>query len=347
MKYIKHKINRLSLRIDSFLAKTKVLFELMQVNGKTIFLFGFPIHANMGDQAQAFCTLKWLNENYPDYKVFTFNWKTSYSLSYKLLRKKIGKDDLLFGHSGYFFYDHHLELRVYREIADLFPDYRFVIMPQTINILDNVILEKTVKSLNAHPNITLLCRDEISYENAKKNFPNCKLLLYPDIVTSLIGKREYSNKRDGILFVLRDDLEKFYSSDQIMELRNRFIGISKTEIMDTSINLSNYEMKKNREKLLNDMLEKFSHFKVIITDRYHGTIFSLITSTPVIVLDSSDHKLSSGVKWFPESFNKHVFFARNLDQAYEFATNVLSSETTYKLDPYFDENYYSKLLSKL
>jgi exopolysaccharide biosynthesis predicted pyruvyltransferase EpsI len=333
--------------MDSFIAKTKILFQLMQVKGKTIFLFGFPLHANMGDQAQAFCTLKWLNENYPDHKVFTFNYKSSYSLSYKLLRKIIGKDDLLFGHSGYFFYDHHLELRVYREIADLFHDYRFVIMPQTVNILDKSILEKTVKSLNAHPNITLLCRDEISFENAKVNFPNCKLMLYPDIVTSLIGKRKYSNERDGILFVLRDDLERFYSADQIKVLINRFKGVSKTEIMDTSISLSNSEMKKNREKLLNEMLDKFSHFKVIITDRYHGTIFSLITATPVIVLDSSDHKLSSGVKWFPESFNKHVFFAQNLDQAYEFATNVLTSETNYKLEPYFDDNYYSKLLDRL
>ena len=76
MKYITHKINRLSLRMDSFIAKTKILFQLMQVKGKTIFLFGFPLHANMGDQAQAFCTLKWLNENYPDHKVFTFNYKT-------------------------------------------------------------------------------------------------------------------------------------------------------------------------------------------------------------------------------------------------------------------------------
>lgn len=347
MKFITHKINRLSLRIDSILAKTKVLAQLLQVNGKTIFLFGFPIHANMGDQAQAFCTLKWFNENYPGYNLFTFNWNTSYPLAYKLLRKKIGKDDLLFGHSGYFFYDHHLELRVYREIADLFRDYKFVIMPQTVNILDKNILNKTVKALNAHPDITLLCRDEISFENAKINFSNCKLLLYPDIVTSLIGQKHYSNKRDGILFVLRDDLEKFYSSNQVMELRNRFNGISNTEVMDTSINLSNKEMGKNREKLLNDMLDKFSHFKVIITDRYHGTIFSLITSTPVIVLDSSDHKLSSGVKWFPESFNKHVFFAKSLDEAYAFATNVLSTETDYNLEPFFEENYYSKLLAKL
>lgn len=36
---------------------------------KKIYLLCEPKHADLGDQAQLMCTLKWLNENYSEYKV--------------------------------------------------------------------------------------------------------------------------------------------------------------------------------------------------------------------------------------------------------------------------------------
>ncbi|WP_082026255.1 polysaccharide pyruvyl transferase family protein [Prevotella pectinovora] len=44
------------------------------------------------------------------------------------------------------------------------------------------------------------------------------------------------------------------------------------------------------------ILQQFAKYQVVITDRYHGTIFSQIVNTPVIVISSTDHKLRSGVK---------------------------------------------------
>ena len=93
------------------------------------------------------------------------------------------------------------------------------------------------------------------------------------------------------------------------------------------------------------MIEKFSTYRVVITDRYHGTIFSAIASTPVIVINSADHKLSSGVKWFPqEVFNDAVQYAENLDAAYEMAQKILVQEgRTYKNPPYFKKKYWDML----
>lgn len=63
-----------------------------------------------------------------------------------------------------------------------------------------------------------------------------------------------------------------------------------------------------------------SHYRLVITDRYHGAIFSQIVSTPTIVLSSADHKLSSGVKWFPkEQFTNYIAYANDLDEAYQLA----------------------------
>ena len=40
--------------------------------------------------------------------------------------------------------------------------------------------------------------------------------------------------------------------------------------------------------------------RVVVTDRYHGVIFSVITHTPVIVFKSYDTKISAGIRWFQD-----------------------------------------------
>lgn len=79
-------------------------------------------------------------------------------------------------------------------------------------------------------NLTLLCRDEVSYNYAKEMLGTTRLLLYPDIVTSLIGTREYKNPRDGVLFCMRDDIEAFYSPADIDSLMQRFGNIRKEKL---------------------------------------------------------------------------------------------------------------------
>lgn len=99
---------------------------------------------------------------------------------------------------------------------------------------------------------------------------------------------------------------------------------------------------RKREELIRSMLRTFSRFQVVITDRYHGTIFSQIVNTPVVVLSTADHKLSSGVKWFPkEEFGKNIFFAANLEEAYKLADEILSRKgKIYKNPSYFKQKYY-------
>lgn len=50
-----------------------------------------------------------------------------------------------------------------------------------------------------------------------------------------------------------------------------------------------------------------SHYKVVITDRYHGTIFSLIANTPVIIIKSTDHKVTTGADWFKGIYDDYVY----------------------------------------
>ena len=340
---IKHKIRGAKRRL-------KILFVYSRIslfrNSKMIFLFGSPYHSNMGDQAQTVCILKWLNKNYPDYSVLVFRLPDSNDSLLAYIRRHIRKNDKIICHSGYHMTDLYHEQDVYCKLMQLFKDRPIWIFPQTVHYKQECNLKQTADIINGHGRVTLMARDEISFDTAKKYFSGCKLMLFPDIVTSLIGTMNFDHQRDGILFCIRNDVEAFYSKEQIAELKESFAEV-KVEQTDTTLILPYSEIAKDREGVLHGQLDYYSHFKLIITDRYHGTIFSLISGTPVIVLKTSDHKLSSGVKWFPEEFKDYVYFAENIDRVHSIAMRILGKELTHKLPPYFKENYYDKLKSLL
>jgi len=338
-------------RYRFFLSQVKLKKEIttkLSSSNKYAFVFGEPNHTNMGDNAQTYCIVKWIGKNYPSYNIATLTTREATDRILKSIRLNIRKDDLIFFHSGYHLTDLYPVKEVYCKVAKMFPDFKIVAFPQTINFIKDKQDEKFVAdTFNSHGKITLLCRDEYSYSKAKQLFVNCKLLLYPDIVTSLTGTMSFSEERDGVLFCMRNDVEAFYKKEQITTLMSKFDD-QKTELTDTWGKMKITELRENREEAINDLLKKYAQYKLIITDRYHGTIFSLIANTPVIVLSSTDHKLSSGVKWFPDSFYPYVQYAKNLDEASEMAIKILSNKNLeYNLPAYFEENYYSILKDKL
>ena len=331
--------------------KIELFFLLLKIsssNQKTIYLFGCPVHVNLGDQAQTICIIKWLNKNYPDHRIIQLNFITSTDYILNKISQKLSSDDLIFGHSGYFFYDKHNELPVYIKIAKLFKSNPIYILPQTVNLYSESIKLRVKQAFEGNPNIILICRDKTSLSNAKTLLPNTKLLLYPDVVTTLIGTKKYNFNRDGVILCVRNDEEAYYSKEELGKLSNKLKELKlDVQETDTSLSISYRKFKLKNEYYIFKKIEDFASAKVVITDRYHGTIFSLIANTPVVVISSSDHKLKSGVKWFPESFKTHVSFAEDLDEAFVKAKAILTNPPKNSLDEYFNNKYYSVLKSDL
>lgn len=314
---------------------------------RMIFLFGSPGHSNLGDQAQTYLIQRWFKENYPDYGIKIFTLATATDKLLCDLKKFIRRNDKIICHSGYHFTDLYHECDVYKKLAISFPHRKIIIFPQTICYNDLNELIKTANIFNSHGNTTLMCRDEVSYKTAQEYFYNCKLMLMPDIVTSLIGTMTFNEKRNGILFCVRNDCEAFYSKTDIKNLQNRLTKY-RVETTDTTLPVPWKEIAADRGSFLMQEIKKYSTFQAIITDRYHGTIISLIANTPVIVIGTQDHKLSSGVRWFPKDFNSYIAFAENLDKAYDKIIEILNRpHPTNKLSAYFKEEYYDKLKEKL
>jgi exopolysaccharide biosynthesis predicted pyruvyltransferase EpsI len=340
----------------------KLQFRILFCFNKKTFVVCYPTHPNLGDQAQLMCTDIWLKKNYPDYTIFHLGYFTPtinlcsvhrnfthalfYLTSWLILKLKVGKNDFFIGHSGYFMIDHHNGWKMFVEIMRMFPNNRLIIFPQTINFYEPVVRQIVKREFAKATNVTLLCRDYVSHQKAKELFPDTHLLLFPDIVTSLIGVKRYTKNREGILFCMRDpdNFETLYSASDIKSLMNRFGDIKKSKT-DTTLNIPWQVMDKKREKLINDLIEEMASYQVVITDRYHGTIFSAIASTPVIVVSSADHKLSSGVKWFPKDiYDGYIHYADSLESAYNIARQILArKDYTYDTPSYFKDNYWDKL----
>lgn len=318
---------------------------------KNIFVFGAPFHSNMGDQAQSYCTDVWIKSSYPGYMVRIYDTAELSQDNYRLLRrikKYCNKKDKVFLHSGYHTTDlYMLEENMQRKVVSLFLDRQIVMLPQTINYTTEEEQICAQKVYNSHPDLVMMCRDEVSYKTAERLFPKCKRLLVPDIVTTMIGTKTYNKQRKGILLCLRNDKESKISQSERKQLVTDISEIDTYYFSDTTIAMSAQEIKKNREKILHDLWEEYAGYCAIITDRYHGTIFSLIANTPVIVISSTDHKLNSGVNWFPASFNAYVRYVPDLREVADNVRNIYAREYEYRLEPYFQNKYYSTLRNRI
>ena len=331
--------------------KTIQSIKISQRREKQIYYFGVPEHSNLGDLAQCFCIREYLKKYFGEYdvtEVFTRNYLDNSFGIRDHLKAVIKPEDIIFFQSGYCTQDlGGREDLMHQTVMQDFPDNPLVMLPQTVYFRDEARKKQASRIYDAHKRLFFLARDQVSCEMAKDMFPHIHVENYPDIVTTLIGQYEYSFNRDGILFCIRNDSEKYYSDHDIEKLMKQLGDFAKCERLDTTIRAEPDVIRNNLKKYIEDYFEKFAHYKLIITDRYHGTIFSLISNTPVIVIQTKDHKVKTGVDWFSEPYGNQAFFANTLDEARTIATKVLEDYDYKKNCDYFERAYYSKLRGKI
>lgn len=315
-----------------------------------IYYLGTTTHNNLGDNAQFFCIRQWIKNNYSSNKTYEFTAPAIVdpSLDFvKILKEKYREQDIIIFQSGYTTQDlggQHEEM--HRLIIDNIPYANILMMPQTIFFQHKENEIRCSKSYNQAKNMLFLARDSVSFEIAKKMFPQIRISLFPDIVTTLIGKYDFDFKRSGILLCRRNDSEKYYLEEDLLALKKRIETNTNEKVLvsDTTIDIFTHQLHKNLKKYLENEFVKYSKYKAIITDRYHGTIFSLIANTPVIVIKTNDHKVITGVDWFKGVYDC-VYYADSLDDAYSILNKILAEKKKYKLHPYFKNKYYDNLKS--
>lgn len=318
---------------------------------KRVFYFGITEHPNLGDMAQHYCINNWIGENYPDYGLVKIKATDVTDPIYtkrffKNLKKVFSiENDIIVFQSGYCTQDlggkHPL---MHQLVCDYLPEAHILMMPQTIYFQHEKNKRICAENHNKAKNMLFLARDFVSFEMAKEMFPNIKVKAYPDIVTTLIGTLKFNNPRNGVCLCTRNDGEKLYSTREINTLA-RMIEASGIPVKqkDTQSHAQAEEIRNNLQYYIETEIASYSHYKVTITDRYHGTIFSLCAGTPVIIIKTNDHKVTTGADWFKDVYNDYVYVAENLDDAYQLVKSIIEKKLSNQLEPYFKMAYYDKL----
>ena len=328
--------------------KTKKKLRSVSKTKDKIFYFGIPITTNLGDLAQGVCIRRWLKKHYPNKMVVEIETNSIANTKFpaiKALRRAFREGDFVVFQSGYCTTDlSSYADNMHKAVMKALPKARMLMLPQTILFLNKKKERDCSKKYNAMKRKMLfLARDEVSFNIAKTMFPDVNVRNYPDIVTTLIGNYEFNNDRKGVLFCCRNDGEKLYSEQELSVIRENLAKLTQVDLADTTKKMNMDELTANAEKYVLQEIENYSKYQVIITDRYHGTIFSIIANTPVIIIKTTDHKVITGAKWFEGDYNYNVYVANTLEEAEQIAKDLLEKNICAKHKSYFEQEYYDKL----
>ena len=305
-----------------------------------------PSHANLGDQAMTLASRKWIRENYPERELVEI---TRESVTCRmpdvvsLMKKAMGENDIIFIQGGYTSCDRSPNETAHRIRAKTFLKNRIVFFPQTVFYTSEKQRDITAGIYNAHGNILFLARDEVSFNTVKDAFGGIDVLLYPDVVSSLIGRTDFERaaEKKNILLVIREDSEKKYSTDEINRLKEKLSAKFTVENGDLMISKNN-QTPEEYKKIIFGMFSKMSGYELIITDRFHGILFSVISGTKAIAIDSIDHRVREGAFMFGGMYTGSVTYAETVDAAIEKANALYGSGEPVCGTKCYDE-YYGNL----
>jgi len=281
-----------------------LLRRLLSPGGRCA-LLDFPNYLNVGDNAI------WLGQRCALNAVGARLVYTSDQTTYnpEQLTARLGNGTILLqggGNLGDLWPDHQ---RFREDVISTFRDVPIVQLPQTINFRRSEALARARAVFNSHPNLTLLVRDRQSLRVAQGAF-EAPSLLCPDMAFALGGLSSTGPPRADVLWLCRSDQESAGAEwDRV---------VAPDERQDWSEQAAGFEVhlraalrRWHRHRIvrkgawiytphLYDVLARqrlaygcrlLRRGKVVITDRLHGHILSILLGIPHILIDDRYSKV--------------------------------------------------------
>ena len=304
-----------------------------------------PWISNAGDHAQVLAIQAWLDKHFPDRPRLELNQEQVIHFL-PALRLLIAPGDIIFLHSGGNLGDRYMSTEsARRKLIQAFPETRIVSLPQTVYFTETehgaMQYAQTRDIYQAHPRLTILCRDLYSAHLSESLLPNITTFCIPDFVLSLQPRTHHRDKNAPILFCLRNDndIESVFSSADKTQLLAQFTDRAKLIDIRREDRVSPQE----RLAFVETTLSEFEKSSVVVTDRFHGLIFAVLCQRPCVALPSIGHKMSFGVRWFHEL--PWVRWAEGLEEVPTLVKSLLDERDTPI--PNWNKNYFDTLPAAL
>lgn len=306
----------------------EIYFKLKMIKSKSFciennsnIILDAPNYGNLGDLAILYAETKFLNE-FTKRKTVP-NYNTNAKLVCNEIKRK--SNVFLFLTGGGNMGDNYDIFEYYRkEFLKYNRNKQIIIFPQTIFFEknNNSEIKKYSKKYNKHGCIKLFLREKESFELAKKiGFKEC--FLVPDIVLSLLFLNNFSNfwmvERENYLCCLRNDKESKIFLNDFGKILNS-LNERKEDVFYSDTVIDDFD-ESDFENLVMKKIKQFSKYKLIVTDRLHGMVFSILSGTPCIVLSNYNYKISGVYEWV-KSLN-FIKFCENIDDFNNIVNEVL------------------------
>lgn len=283
-------------------------------NGKRrIYLLNVPSHGNLGDHLLSVAEKKFFADHFSQFELVLVSSSDLY-YSIRIALRNVKSDDILCITGGGFLGSLYQEEGRFFKILGMFPDNKVVVLPQTIYYENTVrgqkMLQRATKLYARHKHLYVVARDRRSYDllnTVLMKDRKDRVAYTPDIALYLKFSGQYDRK--GILWCLRTDDEKNSINEVIIQQLQSELSVLRVSQKHTDTYV-NYSIPIEREDVeVSNKIQEISRARVVITDRLHGMIYAVITSTPVIAMDNVNGK----VRQVYEQWIKHVPYIRFID----------------------------------
>ncbi|QEA59776.1 general stress protein [Leuconostoc koreense] len=272
-----------------YIDTTAVVHKIPQTSRPRFYMFGVPSYTNMGDQAVSLAERKYIENEFPNYQYIEIIEEDA-DEAIPVVQENLHKDDVIAftggGNMGNLYHNHEAARR---KVFSTFVDNLTISFPQSIHFEDNedgeIEKKKSQEAYSKNSNLVLVARDAQSFHRMLTTFDN-KVIFTPDMVLYM-NSVDWKFERSGALFVLRHDSEKVVKQTTINKIKKVLSSGRPVERVDTVLDEPKEITPITRETLFEQQLELFSHQEIIITDRWHAMVFSVLTGTPCLLFGNS------------------------------------------------------------
>ncbi len=263
-------------------------------------LFNFPNHSNPGDSASWLGARAYLRK-IAARVVYTCELAT---YSEEQLRAKLNGGTILL-HGGGNLGDLYPNLQRRREnVIEAFPDRKIIQLPQAIDFREKTNLSRARDVFDRHPDLTLLVRDQRSLEFARNEF-RAPSFLCPDMAFALGALDWHKSPKCPIVWLSRSDKEAsgYAVPNGADDLVERTDWLEETALRDraSSVLITHFSRRAQSQPRLSALVLRAYDFlarqrliracrlltrgRVVLTDRLHGHILSLLLGLPHVLMD--------------------------------------------------------------
>ena len=301
-------------------------------------LFDFPLYSNVGDSVIWQAQLSVLAAYFGRRPVLSCG---SLSASDPLPHVSAGTQIILSGGGNLGdLWEHHQRFR--ERLIRGYPRHRIVQMPQSICFQHAANQARCREVFSAHPDLTLLVRDEPSLAIAS-SLHQGRTLLVPDVALALGPIRRPTAASLPIVALLRGDLEKrtvddpavlrrWHVQDWIEEppylekrllLRLRRFAALPGRWSRFAALLEGWLQRRLTRRRLQRGCQLLSRGAVVITDRLHAHVLCVLMNIPHVVLDNSYGKICSFRQCWTAQCSVRTLQASTLAEADRMAGQLL------------------------